>query len=111
MKLYSMNFRNFKNVSAGFSYYPNGNVCLEIFSEDVRLCELSKDVGYKVSSLILKNMLHNDIFIYELMSAGLISAFTYHNSLEGTLLICNLSYKVTRDLKGSTERIAVAEIV
>lgn len=111
MKAYSMRFRNFSNVYAGFSYYPNGNICLEIFAGDVRLCELSKDVGYEVSSLILKDTAHTDMFIDELMSAGLISAFSYYKSLADSLFICSLSYKVIKDLKGSTERIAISGLV
>lgn len=113
MKTYSINFRNFNYVKAGFSYYANGNVCLEIYSGDVRLCELSKDMGYKISSnaIILRDTIHTNMFIKELMNSGLISAYNYHRSEIGTMYVCSLSHKIIRDLENIGTHFAMAGIV
>jgi len=103
----SINFRNFCNVNACLSYYANGNVCLKIYAGNMLLCELSKDIGIQISKrvLILKDTLHTDQIINELMSAGLITAFQY-NKKQG--YVCNLSYKTYIEMQKEDSYILAA---
>lgn len=90
---YHIEFRNFSDTYVVLSHYLNGNVCLELFSGYVKLCELTINLSIVVSQdrLILKNLAYAPEIIEELMKNKIIKDYYYFNSLPDISHVCILS--------------------
>lgn len=112
MKCYPIEYRNFKESYAGISYYLNGNVCLEVYSGRVRLCELSKCLQFKMpdNTVVLRDLIHTEELISEMMKADIITSYSYYRSVDEILYVCDLSEAVIKEFMNAG-RVAMAGTV
>lgn len=85
-------FRNFHNVTYYLSYYANGNIRIDLYSNDVRLCELTIDVGTKLPKrfMAIKDVSYAEDIIHQMMNSGVIKCYSYRTINDIGLYFCML---------------------
>ena len=89
----ALNFRKFNNVKIAFSCYDSGNIKLELYSGDIRLCEITTDLlknHVSENIIVIKKTSYADEIIKLLMWEDYIKAYTPRKIKGDDYYICML---------------------
>lgn len=95
MKGFNIKFRDFNNVNVSLSYYLSGNIKVEIYSGDVRLCELTTDVNSYLHEEIIavKDTAYTGEFLQMFMQMNFIKCYVPIVKDGAKTYMCGLSMK------------------
>lgn len=89
-----INFRDFGKVQVNFSYYDSGNLKIEVFYEEIKLCELTQDL-FKMpfDMFIVKNTGYTNEILKEFFKEDFIKSYAPVNLGDTTVYVCSLGKK------------------